>query len=161
MAFPQAFAAPVLLPSFPNRFSVAAVSEKSGSARCTAAPERTKVSKGSLPTQTYRLLPKNLPLSKRPPAAPRHNSVPFIGFFLELALGKFDDELGYWKKYGPIYFSNFLLAPIFYIRSYDATLEILNDSSNFVVKDRLPGLVDLFGEDAISCLLYTSDAADD
>jgi len=71
----SAFASPVLLYS-----TLGPLSEKSGSVRCTAAPERARVSEVSL-LKCHRVLSKNLPVSERPPPVPRHYSIPLLRIY--------------------------------------------------------------------------------
>lgn len=148
-----AFTTSVFLPSQPHGLRFASTSRKSikyAPARSTAAPERTKTSKKSLPSQYYRVLPDNLPISERPPPAPRHNSIPFVGYFVDPFLGRFDDGFhALNEKYGPIFFSNFLLAPMFFLCSYGATSDILKDNELFIARDAFPGMQGLFGDDVI------------
>jgi len=53
------------------------------------------------------------------------------------------------KKYGEIYFSNFFLAPMFYVGSYAAASDALKDDGLFLAHNTLPGLQDLFGDDVL------------
>jgi len=148
-----AFSTSVLVSSNPNGFPPACITRrsiKSASVRCTAAPERAKITKKPVPPECYRVLPENLPVTERQPPPPRHNSIPYVGYFAEHFLGRFGDD-GFntlFKKYGPIFFSNFFLAPMYYLGSYDATCEILKDA-RFSAKNSFPGMQDLFGKDVL------------
>jgi len=148
-----AFSTTVLLPGKLNRPSPFLSKRCALPVKCTAAPERTKISKKSSPSQYYRVLPDDLPTSERPPQAPRHNSIPYVGLFIEYFLGLFDCGFtAQHKKYGPIYFSNFFLGPCFYLSSYGAACDILKNDGIFKTKGAMPALEALFGEDNMMML---------
>lgn len=112
---------------------------------CTLAPQRSKTRSES----AFRVLPPNLPESERPPSAPRHHSIPYIGFFIADLLGKLEDED--FAKYGGIFNSNYFLEDQTYVSDYNAITQmmrapdIFNSSSAFagvdvMIKDSLLSL---------------------
>ncbi len=121
--------------------------------RCALAPDRTNTSQTSLSgnkaNSTHRILPENLPKSERPPLPPRHNSIPWIGFFLERLLGIHTDSWEKGEKYGHIYTSNFFLGHHAYLSDYRAVLNVLRDADVFRSHDALPVIQDLFGDDTM------------
>lgn len=78
-----------------------------GNARCALDSGRTNPSQTNVtnetPVRVHRVLPENLPTSQRPPSPPIHVSVPWIGIFLESALGIDTESYEKSERYGPIY----------------------------------------------------------
>lgn len=138
MAMP-AFTTNIFLPSKSNGPSPPTSRRSAFSVRCTAAPERTRTSQKSPSPQYFKVIPENLPVTERPPP-PRHKSVPYVGFFIEYFLGRFQDGYRLSKKYGAIYLSNFFLAPMYYLSSYGATCEILKEDDLFRTNGAFPGM---------------------
>ncbi len=121
--------------------------------QCTLVPGRTypsRINVGSEPpVRVHRVLPANLPKSQRPPSPPVHASVPWIGFFLEEALGVNTESYEKSEKYGPIYYSSFLLGPHIYLSDYQGIIDALRDVDVFRSEGAFEMFKDLFGEDTM------------
>ena len=123
------------------------------STQCSLAPDKPVISESSTQDQTtkhtYRVLPPNLPKSDRPPLPPRHKSVPFIGYFIEKALGIDTENYEKRETYGPIFNSSYLLGERTYIVDHALINDVMKNNELFTNAGALDTVASLFGYDAI------------
>lgn len=102
---------------------------------------------------------RELDTSELPPRPPKHYSVPVLGFAIENLLGlrtRCDEKH---KKYGDLYWSDYLLHNTTFVADYATIIDVLRDPVHFPSGDGIPSFVQMFGSDNIVNLDGTAHAA--
>lgn len=89
---------------------------------CTLTPERTAKK------ELYRVLE---PESERPRTPPRHQSLPYVGFFVDQFLGKKTVTADLISDYGRLFSCNYLIRDMTYISEYHTITQIMRSAEVF------------------------------
>ncbi len=83
------------------------------------------------------------------PPPPKHYTVPFLGYFLDLMLSKTArrDKV---RRFGGVYTTSGLMSRMHHITDYNAITEMMNDPDTFRAAGADPKTVQLFTEEAVN-----------